>query len=123
MILPFPVCVAKCSLGLFGTSGVTESLFLGTKGGGPDLNRGWGWGVQEDDIAMKGAQSKVKWGGMGPQPLPPPPVVTPFWDGFGFEPLALTLRHLSLLIAVLLSYTAKPMHGLQAPVFSIVHVL
>ena len=41
-------------------SGVTESLFLGPKRG-PDFHLG----VQEDGIAMKGAQSKVKWGGGG----------------------------------------------------------
>ena len=44
-------------------SGVTESLL----GGG---GKGWGGqtfigGGQEDGIAMKGAQSKVKWGGGG----------------------------------------------------------
>ena len=31
----------------------------GKGGGGSDLHLG----VQEDDIAMKGAQSKIKWGG------------------------------------------------------------
>ena len=31
----------------------------------PDLHFGGGGGGQDDGIAMKGAQSKVKWGGGG----------------------------------------------------------
>ena len=45
----------------FKNIGVIESLFLGAgaKGGGAQT---FIWGGQEASIAMKGAQSKVKWG-------------------------------------------------------------
>ena len=39
----------------------TNGRPMGGKGRGPDLHL-WGGG-QEDGIAMKGVQSKVKWGG------------------------------------------------------------
>ena len=52
-------------------SGVTESFFFffffgggGAKGGQTFIWRMGGGGGQEDGIAMKGAQSKVKWGPM-----------------------------------------------------------
>ena len=60
----------------------------GAKGRGQTFmwsGSGGGGGGQEDDIAMKGAQSKVKWGtnggphgvnGVGHAPLPP--ILTPF---------------------------------------------
>ena len=70
-------------------SGVTESLFyflFYLLGGGGDLHRGGG-GLLEDGIAMKSAQSKVKWegqwgdhgvnGGTNAPQAPPPPIVTP----------------------------------------------
>ena len=62
-------------------SGVTESLYFlgGGAKGGEQIFMGGGGG-QEDGIALKGAQSKVKWlgahgvngGGGGMVPSPPP---------------------------------------------------
>ena len=60
------IVLEQAELPLHCFSGVTESLF---GGGGGAKGRGrpssGGGGGQEDDIAMKGAQSKVQWGSHG----------------------------------------------------------
>ena len=72
------------------------------KGRGADLHLGWG---QEKGIAMKGAQSKVKWGcgsmggghgvngGHGPHPI-----VTPLgWDVKVVHPFHFSFHHNGLI--------------------------